>query len=352
MRKLYGKRNWVWLAVLPVLVSLGASVALSQKQPAASEPSSVAWKAPAEGTADDYAGQETCAACHPDQERQFAKTVHAKAEVAGTQYGTGCESCHGPGKAHADAQMEAGGEADKVEAAKKLIFSFQGTPEENAAHCLACHETSREQDSYNRSEHKLQGLSCDQCHASHLLEHTANRERVEPGLTQAQFFSAPRLTEENRWLNQSLLKQSQPDLCYSCHKVIQAQFSLPTHHRVPEGLMKCTDCHNAHGTATRPLLKRTGFEVCVSCHVEKRGPFVFEHAAVKVEGCTACHSPHGTIERNMLLRREGRFICLQCHVDPLAVNVPHSRFGFQTRGDCVRCHMTIHGSNYSEYFIQ
>jgi hypothetical protein len=39
-------------------------------------------------------------------------------------------------------------------------------------------------------------------------------------------------------------------------------------------------------------------------------------------------------------------------VDPFAANVPHSRLSFQTRGDCVRCHATIHGSNVSEYFIQ
>ena len=188
-----------------------------------------------------------------------------------------------------------------------IIFSFRGNPGENAARCMACHETSKNQDSYGRSEHKLQGLSCDQCHSSHLLERTAKRERVEPSIAQAHFFSVPKLTEENRWLNESLLKKSQADLCYTCHRDIQAQFSLPTHHRVPEGLMKCTDCHNAHGTATRPLLKRTGFEVCVNCHVEKWGTWVFEHAAVKVEGCTICHSPHGTIERNMLLRREGRF---------------------------------------------
>ncbi len=116
--------------------------------------------------------------------------------------------------------------------------------------------------------------------------------------------------------------------------------------------MSCTDCHNAHGTISRPLLKKAGWETCVTCHVEKRGPFVFEHAAVKVEGCVICHSPHGTIERNMLLRREGRFLCLQCHVNPFAANVPHGRLGFQTRGECVRCHATIHGSNVSEFFLQ
>jgi predicted CXXCH cytochrome family protein len=345
-------RIWAGMATSAVILTSLLPLTFAQKQPSANEPSSVSWRAPTLGSPSDYVGGETCAGCHPDQARQFAKTVHAHAEVAGTKYGTGCESCHGPGKAHADAQMGATGDPAKVEAAKKLIFGFRSKPQENAARCLACHRSSRDQDLYNRSEHKLQGISCEQCHSAHLLERTATRERAEPTIAQAQFFAAPRLTEENRWLNQSLLRKSQPELCYTCHRTIQALFSLPTHHRVPEGLMKCTDCHNAHGTLSRPLLKRTGFETCVSCHEEKRGPFVFEHAAAKVEGCTICHSPHGSIERNMLLRREGRFLCLQCHVDPQAANVPHGRLSWTTRGECVRCHATIHGSDVNEFFLQ
>ena len=340
------------LPALTLFLILGASWAVGQKQPAAHQPSSVAWKAPAEGKADQYIGMELCAGCHADQARQFAKTAHATAGVEGAQFGTGCESCHGPGKAHADAQMESGGEAAKIEAAKQLIFGFKGKPEENAAHCLACHSTSKDQDLYNRSEHKLNGVACNDCHASHLLEGTAKRERAEPSIAQAQFFTVPKLTEENRWLSESLLKKTQPDLCYTCHRTTQAQFALPTHHRVPEGFMKCTDCHNAHGTMQRPLLKKSNWEACVSCHMEKRGPFVFEHAAVKVEGCAICHTPHGSVTRNLLTRREDRFTCLECHVDPQAVNVPHGRLGWSTRGECTRCHATIHGSNVSPFFIQ
>jgi len=175
---------------------------------------------------------------------------------------------------------------------------------------------------------------------------------VEPSPALAQFFSAPKLTEENRWLNQSLLRKPQPDLCFTCHRTIQAQFALPTHHRVPEGLMKCTDCHNPHGTLSRPLLRKTNWEACVACHLEKRGPFVFEHAAAKVEGCTMCHNPHGSVTRHLLVRREARFLCLECHVDPFAANVPHGRLTWATRGDCVRCHVNIHGSNASEYFLE
>ena len=210
--------------------------------------------------------------------------------------------------------------AGNTEAGKKLIFSFNAKPAENADRCLNCHNSSSDQRLFNRSEHKMMGVACNQCHSAHLV--AAPRPALKTEFTQAKFFELPERSEENRWLRESLLKQKQPDLCFGCHKTIQAQFALPTHHRVPEGLMKCTDCHEAHGTMNRPLLKKANFEVCVSCHAEKRGPFLYEHAAVKVEGCTACHSPHGTIERNLLLRREGRFLCLQCHVDPSAANVP------------------------------
>jgi DmsE family decaheme c-type cytochrome len=179
-----------------------------------------------------------------------------------------------------------------------------------------------------------------------------NATRQPERAAQAAFFRVPARAEETRWLTESLLRQKQPDLCFSCHKSIQAQFALPTHHRVPEGLMKCTDCHDAHATNQRPKLRKANFEACVGCHTEKRGPFVYEHAAAKVEGCTSCHSPHGTIERNMLLRREGRFLCLQCHVDPAGVNVPHGRLGFTTRGECVRCHAAVHGSNVGPYLLQ
>ncbi len=326
--------------------------AVAQKQPAAHQGASVAWRPPVNSNPDAYATTEVCALCHSAQAEQHAKTVHAASAPKNAKYGTGCESCHGPGNAHANAMSDATNAA-QIAAGKKLIFSFKGKPAENAARCLNCHSSSSDQRLFDRSEHKLLGVSCEQCHAAHLTTPvSATARRAELRSPQETFFQVPALAEENRWLQESLLRKSQPDLCFGCHKSIQAQFALPTHHRVPEGSMKCTDCHEAHGTTNRPLLKKVNFEVCVGCHVEKRGPFVHEHAAVKVEGCTGCHSPHGSVERNMLLRREGRFLCLQCHVNPQAINVPHGRLSFATRGECVRCHATIHGSNASPYFLQ
>jgi predicted CXXCH cytochrome family protein len=317
----------------------------AQKQPAASHAAPVVWRVPANANPDGYAGEQLCIACHAAEGAQFTKTVHAKAAPATATFGTGCESCHGPGKAHVEAM--AGG---NVDAGKKAIFSFNAKPAENAARCMGCHNSSQDQRLFDRSEHKMMGVACNQCHSSHLV--IAAKAPPKTEFAQAKFFQVPERQEEARWLRESLLKVKQPDLCFGCHKTIQAQFALPAHHRVPEGQIKCTDCHESHGTMNRPLLKKANFEVCVGCHAEKRGPFLYEHASVKVEGCTACHSPHGTVEPHLLLRREGRFLCLQCHVNPSATNVPHSRLSFQTRGDCVRCHVQIHGTNADQFFLQ
>ena len=97
-----------------LLLSLALPAMLSaQKQPAASENPSIAWRAPANAKAEDYAGIETCSACHQEQLQQFSKTVHAHAAPATAKFATGCEACHGPGKAHADAMLAAGGDPRK-----------------------------------------------------------------------------------------------------------------------------------------------------------------------------------------------------------------------------------------------
>jgi predicted CXXCH cytochrome family protein len=265
-----------------------------------------------------------------------------------------CESCHGPGKAHSDAVEAARGEEAATAAASLLIFRFDGTIEENTGRCLTCHTTSRGQQGFSQSHHAGAGVACQTCHATHLVEAVRPTTAGKPPNALAALFNVPEINADRRWLAESLLKESQPDLCFTCHASQRAQFSLPFHHRVPEGSMKCTDCHSPHGTENRVALERPGTETCTSCHTDKHGPFVFEHAAVKVEGCAVCHSPHGATSRFMLQRRESRFLCLQCHGDTHSdqVSVPHSRLGFQTRGDCTRCHVAIHGSNVSEFFLQ
>lgn len=282
---------------------------------------------------------------------------------------TGCEACHGPGKAHMDAEVAAAGDPAKTLAGTKLIFKFDGNPKENADRCLACHDSGKPQAGFGHSMHMAAGVACQDCHSPHLVDATkaiagpgTNPGPVQPASAQARMFEVPQLAKETRWLNSSLLKEPQPGICFSCHQTVQGQFALPEHHRVPEGFMKCTDCHNPHGSSNHFNLTKSNWETCVKCHVEKRGPFVFEHAPVKAEGCVDCHTPHGSVNNFLLKRREQRLLCLQCHsvfhTTPEisghrgAANVPHGRGGYQASGPCTRCHVAVHGSNFDEFLLR
>jgi predicted CXXCH cytochrome family protein len=147
-----------------------------------------------------------------------------------------------------------------------------------------------------------------------------------------------------------------PEACFQCHLETRAQFNLPNHHPVPEGKMSCADCHNPHkgsiikgGGATNVMGRN---ETCFQCHTEQRGPFVFEHEALR-EGCTSCHIPHGSVNPKMLTERN-QTLCLKCHFQQQSANgaiyigeVNHS--SFLTRGTCwsAGCHEAVHGSQVS-----
>lgn len=342
------------LLFLLVLAWSDAASVNAQRRPQASESPSVTVTLPAQPVEQGFVGEDRCRSCHRSELTEFHKTVHARVTSADGAQRMTCESCHGPGKPHADAQEAAHGDDAATVAANRLIFAFKGSAQENSARCLTCHSSTRQLQKFEHSRHMASATSCQSCHAIHLVDSVAPSSPGRVPLAQAQFFHVPELQAEQRWLRESLLKDSQPGLCFSCHQQTRAQFAQPFHHRVPEGSMKCTDCHSPHGTTNRASLVAPAWETCTSCHTDKHGPFVFEHAAVKVEGCAVCHAPHGSVSRFMLQRRESRFLCLQCHGDTHSEqpSVPHSRLGFQTRGDCTRCHVAIHGSNFSNVFLQ
>jgi DmsE family decaheme c-type cytochrome len=129
---------------------------------------------------------------------------------------------------------------------------------------------------------------------------------------------------------------------------IRSKFYLPTRHRVLEGAMLCSDCHTPHGARTRASLRRWNkfnMDVCFTCHPEKRGPWVFEHPPVKFEGCDTCHDPHGSPNRFLLMHRDVRRVCIQCHGQR-----HQGDFLFSTEV-CINCHTQIHGSNMSSRFL-
>jgi len=156
-----------------------------------------------------------------------------------------------------------------------------------------------------------------------------------------------------------------PETCFQCHLDKRAQFSLPNSHQVLNGKMGCSDCHEVHkGNA----VAGTGADLegqnatCTKCHTEQRGPFVYEHGAMR-EGCVACHNPHGTINQKMLVARDAN-LCLRCHLEAPDLGktgqinanaIHHTAEDHATRlmqGTCwsAGCHEAPHGSNSNNHF--
>jgi DmsE family decaheme c-type cytochrome len=257
----------------------------------------------------------------------FRPSVEEKAEGSG-----GCESCHGPGSAHIQAH---GGKAT-------IVAFSELSAERTLDACLRCHSETISRANIRRSEHTLNGMACTSCHSIHRPK-TATR----------------------------LLARPQTELCYGCHADVRAQFSLPFKHRVNEGFMTCTDCHNPHGAfhptwnmAARARMVTQALaneEPCLKCHAEKRGPFAYEHAAVRVDGCETCHMPHGSPNSRLLRRPVVFTMCLECHNG--AGNFGREGTGeprvnsFHNMADprfqnCTACHVRIHGSNSNALFLR
>jgi DmsE family decaheme c-type cytochrome len=261
----------------------------------------------------DFVGSETCATCHEETAKKFSTNPHSKLALEHGKSGATCESCHGAGKAHVDG----GGDTTKI------FNPAKASAQEVDKTCLTCHAGKHA--NFDRSPHAKANVSCVSCHSVH-----ANKEP------------------------EHLLKASQPNLCYQCHAEQKAQFSMPFHHKVNEGVTSCSDCHDPHGTFNRNNLKNTADQnmICTKCHTETRGPFVFEHAAVKAEGCVGCHTPHGSQNARLLNMPSITTLCTQCH-SPVANSTIHGLdAGSNTATPCVSCHTMIHGSNASQAFIR
>lgn len=261
----------------------------------------------------DYVGSETCATCHTAEASKFDTNPHAKLALEHSGKGVTCESCHGPGKAH----VESGGDKTK-------ILDLAGASAKTVdATCLGCHSGAHP--NFLRSPHAKANVSCIGCHSVHQ--------------------AAPET---------AMLKLSQPALCFQCHTDVKPNFDMPFHHKINEGLIQCSDCHDPHGTFGNNNLKSTADQnaICTKCHAETRGPFVYEHAAVKAEGCLGCHTPHGSQNARLLNMPNVNTLCNQCHSPVASATVHGMGAGSSELTPCTSCHTYIHGSNTNPAFLR
>lgn len=300
------RTRWTTVAAAAV----GALVALGV--PAVGEEAAKAPEKPAEAAAPaSYVGEDVCGSCHTDQADSYAKTPHAWALAASTrpEAERGCEACHGPGSAH----VEAGGGkgVGGVQAFTKATPAAA-----RSAPCLKCHAGDKTRQDFTGSEHAKSGVACTDCHDPH------------------------------KGVGETMLVKAGPQLCYGCHLDVRAKFALTEHHKVDEGVVSCLDCHQPHGTRNPRMLRGADNRTCFRCHGDLEGPFVFEHTGLVTEGCQRCHEPHGSTGRHLLIRQQVAQLCYECHaVTPTSHVQPSYR-------DCMRCHVSIHGSNTDPRFLE
>jgi DmsE family decaheme c-type cytochrome len=272
----------------------------------------------------EYVGTDNCVArCHRHDKLadDFRRSVHG--EQIKPDEGiplVNCESCHGPGSlaiAGLDNDPESNDRLNKRCDFITFLDIMKLPPQAQSLICLKCHSEASipTLSHWNASPHALNDVSCFDCHKLH------------------------------KGPQQKVRREEMSELCFGCHPEVKAQNNLFSHHPMREKKMACIDCHDPHGSTQEKLLKgNTPKETCTRCHMEKQGPFAYEHGDVN-ENCANCHAPHGSVN-NHLLNAAMPFLCLQCHAGHLDANVtgqPERKSLFLNR--CTDCHSQIHGTD-------
>jgi len=270
-------------------------------------------------------GDAKCTACHDEADSAqllaIGKTKHGVKADGRTPT---CTSCHGESVSHTNHK----GSAKPPKPDRNFGKNSATSAAESNQACISCHRGDK-RTHWEGSQHQRNDVACTSCHKVHVAH--------------------DKVTD----------KQTQAEVCFTCHKEQRAESHKISTHPVIAGKVVCSSCHNLHGSAGPKLLgKNTVNETCWTCHAEKRGPFLFEHQPA-TEDCMSCHTPHGS-NITPLLKTRAPFMCQECHDGSHASGTPvgPNAAGIQAGliaaagpsknnvgNGCMNCHSLVHGSN-------
>ena len=266
-------------------------------------------------------GADSCLMCHRSDQwnvMPIFNTKHGSLTDGDAPFtNLQCESCHGPSAAH----MKARNKADMPPMRTFGKGSNETAAEQNEG-CLSCHQ-GHNTIGWMGSAHESSDVACVSCHSIH--------------------------TESDPVFD----RLGQQEVCFDCHQRTRSDTMKASGHPLRLGSMTCSDCHNVHdGNNDFLLVEYNVNDTCYTCHAEKRGPYLWEHAPV-TDDCTLCHRPHGSNHPALLTKRPP-LLCQQCHS---AAGHPATAYTSEDIGtqstdrfmlsrSCMNCHSQVHGSNH------
>lgn len=236
--------------------------------------------------AGEYAGTARCVECHPGQHRGLREGAHRA--VLAAEALPGCETCHGPGRAHADSR-----ENDVLRITMPPLLAQQG----QTAFCGRCHQDQIGRHGGDMQGLQLAGKACTDCHAVH-----DRPLEVLPGVR----FAARREAS-------AAAEPTGSAACVECHPLRDSLLAASVHAGLAAGAREdgCETCHG-HGSLhaltlgqarliTRADAALDGVETCRQCHQEvdpvrfhwrdREAPWL--SAGVS---CATCHRIHVAAE--------------------------------------------------------
>lgn len=242
-------------------------------------------------------GQELCLICHQDKPQEFTDSfIHAPVQE-------GCVDCHNPHES-------------------PMRFQLRGQGPGVSSLCFNCHEAAIFTKAHRHGP--VGSGDCIACHRPHSGKHK----------------------------NLLIATAEKGEVCFQCHQDRKEEFTMKHIHKpVAED---CGKCHDPHSSNARFQLHKSGGEMCASCH-DKLSPAVYndiktathKHPPVDQGKCTECHRAHSSAVKSLLKNSSLQNLCFTCH-DELSDHVTgsQSKHGPVQTGDCMACHKA-HGSKHS-----
>jgi len=270
-------------------------------------------------------GTQLCASCHEAEVKQFAASVHGRAQGRGNGDAPSCKDCHGP----THRAVTASDPNSSVSKAKlpETCGRCHSNPEFVRKYLFA---VAKPVEAYQASVHgrairagKMNAAACNDCHGVH---------SILPAFDLRSPISKPRVAST----------------CGKCHEQVYAAYKESIHGRaVASGVgdaPTCTDCHAEHNilAPTDPhspvYVTNVARMTCSRCHEDQRlnARYALPTGQVSsyensyhglaaktgirtVANCASCHGVHNILPssdpRSTIAKANLPYTCGKCHPD-------------------------------------